>query len=140
MPHFKSKTENYINYIPKSIRSIESIPKEKLQIIDNSSTEISGTITSIYQDYKGDIIYVLEKAKEKLKKHNKLTLVYPTKLIYPFPTGILVGFKQFCRQYHFDFNIIEAIDEQLKLETKQVYITVEDGHLVQLMQQIKKKT
>ncbi|TRX29998.1 hypothetical protein FNW25_00425 [Flavobacterium franklandianum] len=47
-----------------SIRAIETIPKEKRILIDNSYTEISGTFAAIYQDYKEDIIHALEEGLE----------------------------------------------------------------------------
>jgi DNA-binding transcriptional regulator YhcF (GntR family) len=139
MPHFKSKSQNHVCYTPKVIKAIETIPKEKLIIIDNSYTEISGTFAAIYQDYKGDIIHALEEGLEKLKKYKKIILVYPTKLVFPYPTGILVGFIKFCEQYGFEFEILDKIYDDLEFETKEAYITIEEGDLVHLVQQIREK-
>lgn len=139
MPHFKSKAQNHVCYTPKVIKAIETIPKEKLIIIDNSYTEISGTFAAIYQDYKEDIIHALEEGLEKLKNYKKIILVYPTKLVFPYPTGILVGFKKFCEQYGFDFEILDEIYDDLEFESKEAYITIEEEDLVHLVQQIREK-
>jgi hypothetical protein len=139
MPHFKSKANNHISYTPKVIKAIETIPKEKLILIDNSYTEISGTFAAIYQDYKEDIIHAMEEGLEKLKKYEKLILVYPTKLVFPYPTGILVGFIKFCEQYGFEFEILDEIYDNLEFESKEAYITIEDDDLVHLIQQIRDK-
>jgi DNA-binding transcriptional regulator YhcF (GntR family) len=139
MPHFKSKTKNHVSYTPKVIKAIETIPKEKLIIIDNSYSEISGTFAAVYQDYKEDIIHALEKGLEKLKKYNKIILVYPTKIVFPYPTGILDGFIAFCEQYDFDFEILDKIYDDLEFESKEAYITIEEEDLVHLVQQIREK-
>lgn len=139
MPHFKSKAQNHICYTPKAVKAIETIPKEKLILIDNSYTEISGTFGVVYQDYKEDIFHALEEGLEKLKKYEKIILVYPTKLVFPYPKGILVGFIKFCEQYGFDFEIMDEIYEDLEFEYKEAYITIEDEDLVHLVQQIRVK-
>lgn len=94
------------------------LSKEKLILIDNSYTEISGTFAAIYQDYKADIVDALEEEFEQLKKYNKIILVNPTKLVFPYPTGILVGFIKFCEQYDFEFEILDEIYDDLEFETK----------------------
>lgn len=139
MPHFKSKAKNHVCYTPKVIKAIETIPKKKLIIIDNSYTEISGTFAAIYQDYKEDIIHALEEGLEKLKKYKKIILVYPTKLVFPYPTGILVGFIKFCELHGFEFEILDEIYDGLEFETKEAYITIEEEDLVHLVQQIREK-
>jgi hypothetical protein len=68
MPHFKSKNHNHVCYTPKVINTI---PKEKLIIIDNSYAENSGTLAAIYQDYRGDIIQALEEGLQKIKNTKK---------------------------------------------------------------------
>lgn len=139
MPHFRTKGKNHINYTPKVIKAIETIPKDKLLILDNSYSEISGSFTAIYQDFKEDIIHALEEALEKLKEYTKIILVYPTKTVFPYPTRVLVGFIQFCEEHQFDFEILDEIYDDLEFESKQVYIIIEDGDLVSFIQQVKEK-
>ncbi len=139
MPHFKSKANNHVSYTPKVIKAIETIPKEKLILIDNSYTEISGNFAAIYQDYKEDIIHALEEGLEKLKNYKKIFLVYPTKLVFPYPTGILVGFIKFCELYGFEFEILDGIYDGLEFESNDAYITIEEEDLVHLVQQIREK-
>ncbi len=137
MAHFKSETQNYVSYTPKVIKAIEAIPKEKLILIDNSHAEISGTLAAVYQDYKEDIIHALAEGLEKLKKYKKIILVYPTKLEFAYPTGILVGFIKFCEQHGFEFAVLDGIYEDLEFESKEAYITIEEEDLVRLVQQIR---
>lgn len=139
MPHFKNEAKNHVSYTPKVIKAIETIPKEKLIIIDNSYSEISGTFAVIYQDYKEDIIHALEESLTKLNKYKKIILVYPSKLVFPYPTGILDGFIKFCEQYDFKFEILDKIYDDMEFEPDEVYITIEEEDLAYLVQQIREK-
>ncbi len=139
MPHFKSETQNYVGYTPKVIAAIETIPKDKLILIDNAYDEILGTFAGIYQDYKKDIIHALTEGLEKLKKYKKIILVYPTKLVFPYPTGILDGFIKFCEQHGFEFEVLDEIYEDLEFESNEAYVTIEEEDLVRLVQKIRQK-
>lgn len=139
MPHFKSKAKKYVNHTPKVLKAIGTIPKEKLIILDNPYLEISGKFGAIYQNYKEDIIQALEEAIEKLKNYTKIILVCPTKAEFPYPEGIFDGFKQFCQQYNFSFEVLDEIYDGLEFESKEAYITVDEDDLVKLVQQIREK-
>ena len=139
MPHFKNEQLSHISYTNKVLEVIERIPKDKLIIMDNNIPEIKGNYGLIYQDFKNDIYHALIEGIEKLKKYDKLILVYPTKSIYPYPKGILNGFRQFCVEYKLDFEILDEIYEEMELESKDVYITIEETDLVNLVRQIRKK-
>lgn len=139
MPHFKSKSKVYMNHTPKVLKAIETIPKEKLIILDNPYLEISGKFIAIYQNYKEDIIQALEKAIGKLKNYDKIILACPTQAVFPYPEGIFDGFKQFCVQNNFKFEILDKIYDDLEFESKEAYITVEEDDLVKLVQQIREK-
>lgn len=60
--------------------------------------------------------------------------MYPTKLVFPYPTGILVGFIKFCEQYGFEFEILDEICDDLEFESNEAYITIEEEDLVHLVQ------
>ncbi len=139
MPHFKNEQLNHISYTNKVLEVIERIPKDKLIIMDNNISEIKGNYGLIYQDFKNDIYHALIEGIEKLKKYDKLILVYPTKSIYPFPKGVLNGFRQFCVEYKLDFEILDEIYEEMELQSKDAYITIEETDLVNLAHQIRKK-
>nr|WP_288834425.1 substrate-binding domain-containing protein [uncultured Flavobacterium sp.] len=137
MPHFKTENKSYISYTPKVIKTLDLINKNKLIIIDNHHEEIPDVSAAISQDYKQNILYALGKALYKLQNYNKLILVFPTKKQYPFPIPILEGFLIFCKQYDFDFEVIEEIKTDIQFETKSVFITIDDASFVTLIQQIK---
>ncbi|WP_281310079.1 GntR family transcriptional regulator [Flavobacterium flavigenum] len=139
MPHFRDKKQSHINYTPITIKAINSIPKDKLVILDNSHSEISGTFPVIYQDFKLDVINALNEAVGKLKNYEKIILVYPTKAVFPYPVGLLDGFLEFCSEHKFQFRIMEEIHAGLEFTSKDAYIIIEDNDLVNLVQQTKVK-
>jgi DNA-binding transcriptional regulator YhcF (GntR family) len=139
MPHFKNEQLNHLSYTNKVLEVIERIPKDKLIIMDNNIPEIKGNFGLIYQDFKNDIYHALIEGIEKFKKYDKLILVYPTKSVYPFPKRILIGFRQFCVEYNLDFEILDEIYEDMELQSKDLYITIEETDLVNLVRQIRMK-
>jgi len=56
----------------------------------------------------------LEKGLERLRKYQKLILIFPGK---KEPIGMVVGFENFCRTYHFEYEINSDFnDNTLKKE------------------------
>lgn len=139
MPHFKDQDEKHINYTPNVIREIEKIAKDKLIILDNSYSEISGSFTAIYQDYRKDIFYALQAGLKKIMKYEKIIFIYPKKSFFPYPKGTRQGLIDFCKKYKFEFEILDEIHNGIEFENKEIYITMEDNDLVDLMWQIRKK-
>lgn len=139
MPHFKNKMQHHVNFTPKALKAVESIPKEKLIILDNSPFEISGSFISIYQDFQQDIVQSLTEALPKLKKYEEIILVYPLRSVFPCPAPVLSGFTAFCSLHGFEYEILNEISSDLKFETRQVFITEEDSDLVGLISQAKEK-
>jgi len=139
MPHFRNSKKNHVNYTNRVLKAIETIPKDRLLILDNSSAEITGNFTAIYQDFKQDIIHALTEAFEKLKLYKKIILVFQTQASFPYPIGLLHGFKEFCRDHALEFDIIEEVTNDLDFRSKDAYITIDDNDLVHLVQQVKEK-
>ena len=139
MPHFKDNDLNHISFTPEVLKAIELIPKDQLLMVDNTKPEIKGNYGSIYQDLKEDIFNALKEGMDKLKKYDKLILVYPEKLIHPYPRRIMHGFKQFCMQYDFEYEILNEIYDDMDFESRDVYITIEEMDLVNLVRQIRER-
>ena len=72
---------------------------------------------------------------EKIKKYQKIILVYPGKAIYPYPGGIVTGFKRFCIRNKLDFEILDEIYESMELQLKDLYVIITEEDLVNLVQQ-----
>lgn len=139
MPHFKTDDLKHVSYTENVIKAIKSIPKEKLIIMDNSKLGMDGEIVEIYQDFDNDIYNALTEGLEKIINYKKIILVYPQKAIYPYPRRILNGFKRFCLENTLNFEVIDEVCEDIILKEKDLFITIEESDLVNLVKQLRDK-
>jgi DNA-binding transcriptional regulator YhcF (GntR family) len=139
MPHFKDDHLNHLNSGQDVLNALRKIPEDKLLIIDNHLPGLKGNVAAVYQDFCMDIYEALEEGKDLLKKYQKLILVFPRKMHYPYPVEIIKGFKQFCFEFNFDFEVIDEIYQDMELRHNDVYITIEESDLVNLVKQTRDK-
>ncbi|MBZ9630074.1 GntR family transcriptional regulator [Salegentibacter sp. LM13S] len=139
MPHFRDENSNHVSYTENVIKVLEQIPKDKLIMLDNTKPGISGNYGAIYQDFQNDIYKALNEGLERIKKYDKIILVYPNKSANPYPRRILHGFQQFCWEHNLDFEILDEIYDEMDLQSKDVYITIQERDLVNLVRQVRKK-
>ncbi|MES2487307.1 MAG: GntR family transcriptional regulator [Bacteroidota bacterium] len=139
MPHFRDANSNHVSFTDKVMELLEQIPKDKLIMLDNTKPEIKGHYGTIYQDFKNDIYHALKEGLDKISKYDKIILVYPSKSANPYPRRIVNGFQMFCREYKLDFEILDEIYEDMELQRKDVYVTIQERDLVNLMRQVRNK-
>ncbi|MFI1743325.1 GntR family transcriptional regulator [Thalassobellus sediminis] len=139
MPHFKTDDSNHISTTNVVQDVIEKIPKDKLVILDNNKLDIKGNYGAVFQDFQEDIYAALSKGVDKFKNYDKLVLVYPFKSVYPYPKRIVHGFRKFCSKYNFDFEILNEVYDDMDLESKDIYVIIEENDLVNLVRQVRKK-
>lgn len=139
MPHFKDENLSHKNTNKEVLKALAEIPEDKLVIMDNFLPELKGDIASIYQDFKNDIYEALQEGLGRLKKYDKLILVYPKKSLYPYPVEILQGFLNFCSDFDFDYEILDLIYPDMELQAKDAYIIIEEMDLVHLVKQVRDK-
>ncbi len=139
MPHFKTETLKHVSYTEEAAKAINKIPKEKLVLMDNNKLKIEGNIIEIYQDFENDIYSALKEGLAKITRYYKLILVYPENSVYPYPRRILHGFKKFCDEYKISFEIIDEIFDDIVLKKGDLFITIEENDLVNLINQIRDK-
>jgi DNA-binding transcriptional regulator YhcF (GntR family) len=137
MPHFKTTDLKHQSYTDDVIKAIKEIPIEKLVILDNIKLETEGNLIAIYQDFENDIYDALNQGISQIKKYKKIMLIYPEKLIYPYPRCILHGFKNFCSEYDLDFEILDEIFDDMILKKGDLFITIEESDLVSLVKQVR---
>lgn len=139
MPHFKDDEMLHHNYTPAVIEALRKIPEDKLLILDNYPSELKRNVAAVYQDFKTDIYEALKEGHQHLKRYKKLILVYPRKTMYPYPQDILHGFKKFCDDFNFDFEVLEEIYQDMELLSHDAYIIIEEADLVSLAKQVRDK-
>lgn len=137
MPHFKSENLEHISSTEKVLKAINRIPKDRLVVVDNE-LGFSGNIIKVYQDFENDIYNALLQGLDKIKNYEKLILVYPFTSVYPYPKRILHGFKRFCLEQSLEFEIIDEVFDEIILRRGDLFITIEELDLVNLVNQIRK--
>lgn len=139
MPHFRDENSNHVSYTDAVSKVVERIPKDQLVMLDNTKPEIGGDYATIYQDFNNDIYNALKEGLHKIKKYDKIILVYPTASVNPYPRRIVHGFKRFCVEFDIDFEILDQIYDHMELQSKDVYITIQERDLVNLVRQVRAK-
>ncbi len=138
-PHFKDERLNYTNFTAKALKAISKIPTNKLVILDRQIPEIKGEYINIYQNFKLDIYNALTDGILKLSKYKKMILVYPRISTYPYPKDIIQGFRKFCGEHNFEFEIIDKIYEDMDLKLLDCFVTISERDLVNLVKQIREQ-
>lgn len=139
MPHFKTDDLKHTSFTDEIVKAINRIPKEKLVVMDNNKLKIDGNIVEIYQDFENDIYNALKEGLPKITRYKKLFLVYPENSIYPYPRRILHGFRKFCVEFDIDFEILDEVYDDIILKHGDLFITIEESDLVNLVNQIRDK-
>ncbi len=139
MPHFKNMNLGHVSATKNVLEVLKKIPQDQLIVLDNARLELNGNYGALYQDFENDIYNALKEALERLRKYDKLILVYPSKSVFPYPKRILYGFQKFCGEFNFDFEILDEIYDEMELQSKDVFITIEEMDLVNLVRQVRAK-
>lgn len=127
IPHFMEGEDMAVDLI-------NSLPKEKLFLLDKLLPGIQGKFGAVYEDFEHDIYQSLHQAKDSLAAYQQIRLVFPAQSYYP--KEIVQGFINFCRDFAFDYEVIESL-QNISINTGQVYITVMEDDLIFLLDQIR---
>jgi DNA-binding transcriptional regulator YhcF (GntR family) len=131
MPHFRNENEEQVKAI------LSSLPKEKLILLDRKLEYFNESFGNVYQDFKMDIYETLANNKALIRKYKKLTLAFPEDTTFPYPTGIVHGFRRFCLSHDVEFDIVGRIDDNFELVSGEGVITVAESDLVAIIKKIK---
>ncbi|HEV8508265.1 MAG TPA: GntR family transcriptional regulator [Chitinophagaceae bacterium] len=122
MPHFYSD-------IDKAVDIIKQIPLDQLIVMDKD-LGCPLPYAAIYQDFENDITEAMETQLESFRKYDELIMVHP-KISYPLE--IINGFRKFCFQNSFKHKVLESVNENEKLEAKQVFVVIEETDLANII-------
>lgn len=137
MPHFKTEDLKHVSLPEKVDKALKLISDDKLIILDNIKSYTNKNVAQIYQDFENDIYNALKIGLEKIKKYEKIMLVYPNKAVHPYPKRILHGFRKFCVEHKLDFEILDKIYNDMILKKGDLFITIEEADLVNLVKQVR---
>lgn len=113
---------------------LNTIPKDKLLIMDKLVPRITGEYGAVYIDFEKDIYQGLNDAIERIAKYHTLKIIFPDHSYYA--KEILKGFIHFCQDFAFQYKIINSIDNE-DIGEGEVYINLIEDDLVFLIEKIK---
>jgi DNA-binding transcriptional regulator YhcF (GntR family) len=126
IPHFVEGGEN-------AYKVINTIPKDKLVLLDKKVAGVDGEYAAIYEDFEKDIYGALDEVKEHLAKYHTIKILFPKRSY--FPKEILNGFQRFCNQYAFNYKVVSDISQE-PISKGEVYINLMEDDLVILIGRI----
>ena len=126
IPHFIEGGEN-------AHEIINTIPKEKLILLDILVPGVDGEYGVIYENFENDIYDALEQALPQLSKYHTLKIIFPADTYHP--KEILKGFYRFCHQYAFNSKVVPDISTE-PIKEGEVYINLMENDLVLLIEKI----
>jgi len=124
IPHF-------IDHEHEALELIDTLPKEKLILMDKLPEGIKGNFGAVYEDFERDIFYGLDKCLAHLNNYSTIKLIYPLSSYYS--RDIIKGFISFCRFNNLPFKIIPDLDDET-MESGTVYINLAEIHLIELIE------
>jgi DNA-binding transcriptional regulator YhcF (GntR family) len=116
------------------IEVINQIPKHKLILLDKKLPGIEGEYGAVYQDFANDIYNALSEAKDLLSRYRKLKIIFPADSYHP--KEILSGFRRFCAEFAFDYDIVRDISSS-PIESRDAYINLMEDDLIVLIKRLK---
>ncbi len=126
IPHFLEGGENAHDII-------NTLPKEKLLLLDKKIPGITGEYAAAYENFGKDIYYALEEARDSLSKYHTLKIIFPSNTYHP--DEILQGFYGFCQDYAFNEMVVNDISEE-PVSAGEAYICLMEDDLVTLIEKI----
>jgi DNA-binding transcriptional regulator YhcF (GntR family) len=137
-----NKKDDYTHYViiphfiegeEKASEVINTIPSEKLLVLDKIIPGINGEYRAVYQNFEENIYAALKEATNQLSKYQTLKLVFPLYTYYP--VEILKGFKAYCQDNVFSCKIVNNISDE-PVNKGEVYINVVEDNFVELLEKL----
>jgi len=126
IPHFLEGGEN-------AYEIINTIPKNKLILLDKLIGGVNGCYAAVYEDFEKDIYHALEQALPVLSKYETLKMIFPSYTYYP--EEILKGFCTFCDEYAFSYKIVRNVKKE-NIQKGEAYVNLMEDDLVILIEKI----
>ncbi len=129
IPHF---TENE----DKAHELIETLPKNKLMLVDKIIPHLGGKYGAVYENFEKDIYNALVEVIPQLQKYKNIKLIFPGNSY--FPKEIIKGLATFCADHAFELEIINNLANET-IQKGTVYINLMEDDLVTLIEDIGKQ-
>ena len=112
------------------LKTVNSIPKEKLLILDKRNEFIRGNYACVYQDFEADIYETLSKAKNLITKYETLNFVIQEKYFYSL--AIMEGVIHFAVENKLKYNIYTEVNENI-IRKNEAYLVLSERFLAEIL-------
>ena len=112
------------------LKTVNSIPKEKLLILDKRNEFIRGNYACVYQDFEADIYEALSKAKNLITKYETLNFVIQEKYFYSL--SIMEGVTQFAVENNLKYNIYTEVNHEI-IRKNEAYLILSERFLAEIL-------
>ena len=126
IPHFMDEAKNVSEII-------NTIPKEKLILMDKIVPGVTGNFAAVYENFGKDIYEALVQANTQLSKYHTIKIIFPEYTYHP--KEILEGFYRFCQEFAFNYKVIHNLQKE-PIKEGEVYINLMENDLVYLIEKI----
>lgn len=126
IPHFIDKTEEVVSLINLNTNG-------HLILLDKQLNGITKSYGAVFEQFEEDIYEALKKALPQLSKYNTLKMIFPDYSY--FPEDILIGFRNFCAEYAFNYHIVSKIQEE-NINKGEVFINLMEDDLIHLISKV----
>ncbi len=126
IPHFAENEE-------LAYELIDTLPKEKLILMDKFIPLIRGEFGAAYENFEKDIYDALTQAIIPLQKYKAIKLIFPATTYHL--KEIITGFTHFCSDNAFEYEIINSLENEI-IQKNTVYINLMEDDLVVLIEKI----
>lgn len=131
--HFYVILPHFIEGGDTAHKIINTIPKEKLILLDKIIPGVNGSFGAVYENFERDIFTALEQALTQLQKYHTVKLIFPENSYYP--NEIVNGFISFCQEFTFNYKVVHDITDE-PINQGEVFINLMDNDLVVLIERI----
>jgi DNA-binding LacI/PurR family transcriptional regulator len=112
------------------LKTLNSIPKEKLLILDKRNEFIRGEYACVYHDFEEGIQRIFSEIKDSLSKYQTINLVVNES--NTIAKSLEEGIQKFAKQYSFDFHVINEIKEEV-VKPNQVFLILSEQGLADIL-------
>ena len=118
------------------LKTINSIPKDKLLLLEKRNEFIKGKYACVYQDFEQDIYEALQKAKELILKYNTLNCIVQEH--YANADYVSEGLSRFAKEYNLKCNVYNEVMEET-IRPKEAYLILSERYLAEALGHCKNK-
>jgi DNA-binding transcriptional regulator YhcF (GntR family) len=126
----------FTDFSEKTRKIIDSIPKDKLVLIDKDVSGLGGEYKAISEDFEHDTYNALQSGIDLLKKYKRINFIFPDGNQYQ--PGLITGFKKFCVEYSFEYCVTNVFNPDY-MQPKEVYIVIEESDLADVIKAARNK-